>query len=308
MGEKWTTENIPDMTGKVIIVTGGNSGIGFEAAKEFARKGATTILACRNTEKAKKAITKIQKKIPDAPVDFIQLDLMSLDSIQKFTKEFKEKYERLDLLINNAGIMMVPYRSTVDGFESQIGTNHLGHFALTGLLYDLIAKTRGSRVVNVSSNGHKFGDTDFSKFTYDKGKSKEYSRNSAYGRSKLANILFTYELDRRFKKANIDAISVAAHPGVANTNLANHMAGWFSPLLKLMSFFMLQSAAKGALPTIRAAVDPGVKGGEFYGPRGKNQFRGYPERVESSAASHNEEDAKKLWDLSEKLTGVNFEI
>jgi NAD(P)-dependent dehydrogenase (short-subunit alcohol dehydrogenase family) len=306
MGEKWTTENIPDMTGMVIIVTGGNSGIGFEAVKEFAHKGAKTIMASRNLDKAKKALAKIQKKIPDAPVEIIQLDLADLNSVQKFTKVFKEKYERLDVLVNNAGIMMVPHRTTVDGFESQVGTNHLGHFALTGLLYDLLAKTGGSRVVNVSSNGHKLGDTDFDKFRYDKD--KEYSRAKAYGRSKLANILFTYELDRRFKKANIDAISVAAHPGVANTNLANHMAGWFSPLLKLMSFFMLQSAAKGALPTIRAAVDPGVKGGEFYGPRGKNQFRGYPERVESSAASHNEEDAKKLWDLSEKLTGVNFEI
>ena len=303
---KWTKENIPDITGKVIIVTGGNSGIGFEAAKEFARKGAKTILACRNLDKAKKAAEKIKKKIPDALIEIIRLDLADLDSVQKFTKEFKEKYDRLDILVNNAGIMMVPYRKTVDGFESQVGTNHLGHFALTGLLFDILTKTAGSRVVNVSSNGHKFGDTDFSKFTFDK--CKEYSRMNAYGRSKLANILFTYELDRRFKNASIDAISVAAHPGISNTNLANHMAGWFAPLMKLLSSFMLQSAAKGALPTIRAAVDPEVKGGEYYGPRGKNEFRGYPVRVESSAVSHNEKDAKKLWEISEKLTGVNFKI
>jgi len=226
--------------------------------------------------------------------------------VRKFTKEFKEKYDRLDVLVNNAGIMMVPYRKTADGFESQVGTNHLGHFALTGLLYDVLAKTASSRVVNVSSNGHKFGDNDFNKLTFEDG--KEYSRMKAYGRSKLANILFTNELDRRFKNASINAIAVAVHPGISNTNLANHMVGWFAPIMKILSVFMLQSAAKGALPTIRAAVAPEVKGGEYYGPRRFNETRGYPIRVESSAASHNEEDAKKLWEISEKLTGVNFKI
>ncbi len=304
MSEKWTTKNIPNLSGKVSIITGANSGIGFEAAKEFARKGATTILASRNIDKAEKALAKIKKEIPDVSVEIMQLDLASLDSVNKFAAEFKKKYDRLDLLVNNAGIMMVPYQKTVDGFESQIGINHLGHFALTGLLYDLLAKTEGARIVNVSSNGHKFGEMDYDSFKFDED--KEYSRMKAYGQSKLANLLFTYELDRRFKKGKIKALAVAAHPGMSNTNLANHMMGWFAPILKGLFGFIMQSAAKGALPTIRAAVDPENKGSEYYGPGGRNEQRGYPVRVESSEISHNEEEAKKLWEISEKLTKVKF--
>ncbi len=306
MSEKWTTKNIPNLSGKVFIVTGANSGIGFEAAKEFARKGAITILACRNIEKAKKALTKIQKKIPDAPVEIMQLDLANLDSIHKFATKFKEKYGRLDALVNNAGIMMVPYQKTIDGFESQVGINHLGHFALTSLLQDLLVETEGARVVNVSSNGHRFGDIDFDNFILEEGGG--YSRMKAYGNSKLANLLFTYELDRGFKDANVNAIAVAAHPGMSNTNLANHMMGWFAPILKGLFGFFMQSAAKGALPTIRASVDPDVKGSDYYGPRGRNEHRGYPIRVESNEVSHNEEDAKRLWEISEKLTGIKFSI
>lgn len=304
MSEKWTTKNVPNLSGKVFIVTGANSGIGFEAAKEFARKGATTILACRNLDKAKKALAQIHKKIPDAPVEIMQLDLANLDSVNKFVDEFKEKHDRLDSLVNNAGIMMVPYQKTVDGFESQVGTNHLGHFALTGLLHDLLARTEGARVVNISSGGHRSGEMDFDNFLFDEG--KDYSRMKAYGRSKLANLLFTYELDKRFKREKIDAMAVAAHPGMSNTNLANHLMGWFVPILKILSSIIMQSAAKGALPTIRAAVDPDVKGSEYYGPRGFHEEWGYPEKVESNEASHNEEDAKRLWELSEKLTGVKF--
>ena len=190
MSEKWTSKNIPDLSGKVFIVTGANSGIGFEAAKEFARKGAKTILASRNLDKAKRALAKIQKEIPAATAEVMQLDLANLDSTQKFAAEFKEKYDRLDALVNNAGIMMVPYQQTADGFESQVGTNHLGHFALTGLLHDLLSKTEGARVVNVSSNGHRFGEMDFDNFMFEDD--KEYSRTKAYGNSKLANLLFTY--------------------------------------------------------------------------------------------------------------------
>ena len=304
MSEKWTTKNIPNLSGKVFIVTGANSGIGFEAAKELARKGAKTILASRSLDKAIKALAKIQKEIPDAPVEIMQLDLANLDSVNKFAAEFKKKHDRLDALVNNAGIMMVPYQKTADGFESQVGTNHLGHFALTGLLYDLLMKTEGSRVVNVSSNGHRFGEMDFNNFMFED--SKEYSRMKAYGNSKLANLLFTYELDRRFKEADVNAISVAAHPGMSNTNLADHMMGWFAPILKGLFGFFMQSAAKGALPTIRASVDPEVKGSDYYGPRGRNEQRGYPIKVESKKASHKKEDAKKLWELSEKLTKVKF--
>ncbi len=304
MSEKWTTRNIPELTGKIIIVTGANSGIGFEAAKEFARKGAKTILASRNLDKAEKASAKIQKEIPDATVEIMQLDLANLNSVNNFATEFKKKYDRLDVLVNNAGIMMVAFQKTVDGFESQMGTNHLGHFALTGLLHNLLIKTKGARVVNVSSGGHRSGEMDFDNFMFDEG--KEYSRMKAYGRSKLANLLFTYELDKRFKKEKTEAMAVAAHPGMASTNLADHMMGFAKPVLKIIFGLMAQSAAKGALPTIRAAVDPEVKGSEYYGPRGFQEERGYPVRVESNEASHNNEDAKRLWELSEKLTGVKF--
>lgn len=303
MGGKWTTDNIPDLTDKIMIVTGSNSGLGFEAAKEFTRKGAYTILACRNIMKATKALDRLRSEIPDAKAEVIQLDLASLKSIHKFAEKFKKDYSRLDVLVNNAGIMAVPYRTTEDGFESQVGINHLGHFALTSLLTDLLTSTAGARVVNVSSNGHKRGKMDFDNFIYADGKG--YSRFGAYGRSKLANLLFTYELDRRFKKANIDAIAVAAHPGVSNTNLGRE---WYFKILKVFQFFIVQSAAMGALPEIRAAVDPEVKGAEYYGPEGRKGLKGHPVIVESNEASHNKEDAKKLWEVSEQLTGVKFSI
>jgi NAD(P)-dependent dehydrogenase (short-subunit alcohol dehydrogenase family) len=298
---EWTAEDIPDLTGKVIIVTGANSGIGFEAIKEFARNGAKTILACRNMEEATKALDRLRREIPDAKAEVIQLDLASLNSIHKFVENFKNDYSRLDILVNNAGIMAVPYRITKDGFESQVGVNHLGHFALTGLLLDYIVKTEGARVVNVSSNGHKMGEMDFNNFLYENGGG--YSRFGAYGRSKLANLLFAYELDRRFKRENIDAIAVAAHPGASNTNL---MREWYFQILKVLAYFFTQSATMGALTTIRAAVDPNVKGSDYYGPGGRGERSGYPVRVESSEASHNEEDAEKLWEVSEKLTGVKY--
>jgi NAD(P)-dependent dehydrogenase (short-subunit alcohol dehydrogenase family) len=306
MSEKWTAKNIPNLAGKIILVTGANSGLGFEDVKEFARNGAKTILACRNLEKGEKALAKIKNEITEADVELMQLDLADLSSIKEFVSEFKNKYDRLDVLVNNAGIMMVPYQKTADGFESQLGTNHLGHFALTGLLFDLLKKTEGSRIVNVSSNAHKFGDMDFKNLMYEKG--KDYSRMKAYGRSKLANLLFTYELDRRLKQQNISIIAVATHPGMANTNLASHMMGWFAPVLKKSFVLFMQSAAKGALSTIRAAVNPDVKGGQYYGPGGRNEHRGYPVKLESSIASHNAEDAKKLWKISEELTGVKFDI
>lgn len=308
MHAKWTTKKIPDLTGKVIIVTGANSGLGYEDAKAFARKGAKIILACRNMEKANKALSKIQAKIPEAQAEIIQLDLGSIDSIKKFVAEFKEKHNRLDILVNNAGILSVPYQKTADGFENQVGINHLGHFALTSLLFDILIKTKGSRVVNVSSNAHKSGDMDFEKFLYEEG--KEYSKKKAYGRSKLANLLFTYELDRRLKKAKIDVFAVASHPGFSNTAMADHMySGIVHPFRRLLGF-VLQGAAQGALTTIRAAVDPDVKGGEYFGIKGifGNEQRGKPVIAESSKSSHNLEEAKKLWELSEKLTGIKFEI
>jgi len=307
MTEKWTDANIPDLTGKVIIVTGGNSGIGFEEIKQFARKGAQTIMASRNLIKAEKAAKKIRKKIPNAKIEVMELDLANLDSVTNFTTSFNQKYEKLDVLVNNAGIMMVPYGTTADGFETQIGTNHLGHFALTGLLLDKIKRTEGSRVVNVSSMGHRGGFMDFENFLYDGGSG--YSKMGAYGRSKLANLLFTFELNRRLKQADLTSIAVASHPGISNTHLADHMYGIFKVILKPFMGMFIQSPARGALPTIRAAVDPEVKGGDYYGPKGKkNEFKGPPMKVESAEASHNKEDARTLWELSESLTKISFKF
>lgn len=304
--ELWTTADTPDLTGKVIVVTGANSGIGYEAAKEFARNGAQTILACRNLMKAQEALNSIQAEIPKAPAGIMQLDLASLASIHQFADTFKQKYDRLDVLVNNAGIMMVPYGLTADGFERQFGTNHLGHFALTGLLMEMLLNTAGSRVVNISSGGHRMGNMDFDNLMFKDGEG--YSRASAYGRSKLANLLFTYELQRRYEANGARAIAVAAHPGGSNTNLSRYLEDlWYVRLAMPIMKRMLQSAAMGALPTLRAAVDPHVQGGEYYGPDGLMEQRGYPVLVQSSNAAHNLSDAKKLWQVSEALTGVVFE-
>lgn len=306
MIKKWTTADIPDLTGKVIIVTGANSGLGYEDSKEFARKGAYTIMACRDMDKAQDALVQIHAEVPDARVEVMQLNLASLKSIHQFAEAFIKKYDRLDVLVNNAGIMMCPYAITEDGFESQFGTNHLGHFALTGLLIDLLRKTPGSRVVNLSSIAHRMGKMDFDNSMYQKGKG--YSSSRAYGRSKLANLLFTYELQRRFQEAGADTIAVAAHPGSANTDLDRYLLtkSFFRLLKSVLSRLATQSAAMGALPTIRAAVDPHVTGGQYYGPKGFLQQRGYPVVVNSSKASHNMADAQQLWQISEQLTGVRY--
>jgi NAD(P)-dependent dehydrogenase (short-subunit alcohol dehydrogenase family) len=305
MDDKWTTDDIPDLTEKVIIVTGSNSGIGFEAAKEFTRKGAHTILACRSIDSAQEARDLITASIPRAHVEIMYLDLANLESVQHFAREFQEQYTRLDVLVNNAGIMMAPYAKTVDGFESHFATNHLGHFALTGQLLNVLLATPGSRVVNVSSSGHRMGRMDFVNMMFDQG--IDYSPMRAYGRSKLANLLFTYELQRRYDAAHIDALAVAAHPGMSNTRLGRHLEKkwYFKILIPLMSW-MMQSALMGALPTIRAAVDPYVKGSEYYGPSGFREMRGHPVIVQSNAASHNVDDAQELWDVSEQLTNVQF--
>lgn len=237
----------------------------------------------------------------------MKLDLGSLDSIKQFATEFNQKYKQLDVLLNNAGIMLVSYKKTVDGFESQVGTNHLGHFALTAHLYSILLNTKGARIVNVSSSVHKSGEMNWDDFMFE----LKYSRTGAYGRSKLANLLFTYEMDRRLKEKNIAILSTASHPGFSTTGLADHLLGPFKYIfMPLLRIFMAQSAAKGALPSTRAAIDPEVKGGDYYGPKGifGIETRGSPALVTSNDKSHSLEDAKKLWDISEKLTGVAFEI
>jgi len=304
MNENWTIENIPDLSGKIIIITGANSGIGFESAREFVRKGAEVIVASRNPEKAEQAIVKIREELPAANLKFIELDLANLASIRKFTEEFKLGYSRLDILLNNAGIMLVPFGKTVDGFERTVGTNYLGHFALTGQLLDRLSATPGARVVSVASNAHYAGEMDFNDLLFDNG---GYAPMKAYGRSKLANLLFTYELQRRFQSTGNEVIALAAHPGISATELANHLffnlISWLiQPVMKLI----FQSSAMGALPSLRAAVDPEAQGGQYYGPDGQGEKSGYPIVVDSNSASKNEEDASRLWDISEKLTGIKY--
>ena len=301
--EKWTVENIPDLSGKVIIVTGGNSGLGYESVKAFAGKGAEVVLASRDVQKGEASKAEIIKTHPDGRINVIELDLMELNSIKTFAKNFAEKYDSLNVLLNNAGVMTTPYFKTKDGFEGQMGTNHLGHFALTGLLVNLLSQTKGSRVVNVSSGAHRFGKMDFDNLLFDG--EKDYSPMKAYGRSKLSNLLFTYELQRRFEENKIDSISVASHPGGSRTNLDRHVNGkfWFKllwPLFRLTT----QSQAQGALPQIRASVDKGVRASQYYGPH--RNMTGYPIVVESNKASHNMADAKKLWEMSEDYTGTVY--
>lgn len=302
---KWTTNDIPDLTGKVIIVTGGNSGLGYESVRAFVEKGATTIMASRSLEKAETAKEEILDTKQLGDIKVMELNLSRLSSIRKFVEEFKSTYGHLDILLNNAGIMMTSYSLTEDGFENQLGTNHFGHFALTGLLFDLIKKTSGSRIVNVSSLAHKGGTFDFEDLNYNKGKS--YDPMKAYRRSKLANLLFTYELQRRLTTAQYDTIAVAAHPGVSMTNLANHLKGSLMyKIFELIGGFMSHDPAAGALPQIRAAVDPNVSAAEYYGPGGFNEMKGHPVRVRSNNASHNLDYARKLWEVSELLTDVKF--
>lgn len=304
MTQKWTYANIPDLSGKTIIVTGSNVGLGYEAVKMFSRKGAQVISACRSVERGQAAKDEIVKKHPDVKIDVMKLDLADLASIHEFTENFKKKYNKLDILLNNAGIMWCPYSKTKDGLETQIGVNHFGHYALTGLLLDLLKKTKKSRVVNVSSNGHKGGKIDFDNIFFEKG---GYKPTQAYFNSKLANLLFSYELQRKFKEHELDVISVAAHPGGSATNLARHVERvWYFKLLKPLLLFLAQSAEIGTLPEVRASVDANVRGGEYYGPRGFKEMRGHPVLVKSNEASHSLEDAKKLWEISEKVTGVKY--
>jgi NAD(P)-dependent dehydrogenase (short-subunit alcohol dehydrogenase family) len=295
----WSAERLPEQSGRIAIVTGANSGIGFETARVLAEKGATVNMACRNLAKANPKADEIRERHPGAKVEVMQLDLADLESVRSFADAFRAKYDRLDLLINNAGVMVPPYGKTVQGFETQIGINHLGHFALTGALLDLLTDTPGSRVVNVSSMAHRIGKIDFSNLNWDKG----YNAQAAYGQSKLANLLFTYELQRRLKKAGKDTLSVAAHPGWTETNLQQHSSSFM-----FLNKFFAQDALMGALPTLYAAAEPDVHGAQYYGPSGFLEMNGPPKRVKSNKRSHDQNVAERLWHISEDLTGVRFQI
>ncbi len=296
--KKWDATQMPDQSGRVAIVTGANSGIGFETAKGLAEKGAMVVMACRNQAKGESAASSIRQEKPLGRVQAMTLDLSSLASVRAFVAEFSSKFDRLDLLINNAGVMALPKRlETADGFEMQFGTNHLGHFALTGLFWDMLVKTPGSRVVNVSSGAHRAG-----RMAWDDLQSKKsYSPFGAYSQSKLANLLFTYELQRRLDRAGIQTVATAAHPGWTATNLQAHsgVAGFLNP-------FFGQKPPMGALPTLYAATAPDVVPNGYYGPDGFLEMKGYPKRTESNTRSHDLEAAKRLWAVSEDLTAVSF--
>ncbi|MGH3644462.1 MAG: SDR family NAD(P)-dependent oxidoreductase [Mycobacterium sp.] len=289
----WTTADIPDQSRRVAIVTGANTGLGFETAKALAAKGAHVVLAVRNLDKGKEAASRIT-----GDVAVTELDLTSLDSIRVAADELKARYEAIDLLINNAGVMWTPKSTTKDGFELQFGTNHLGHFAFTGLLLDRLLPVAGSRVVTVSSIGHRIiADIHFDDLQWE----RSYNRVAAYGQAKLANLLFTYELQRRLAHHGT-TIAAAVHPGGSDTELARHLPDFLAPAFSLVS----QSAAMGALPTLRAASDPGVLGGQYFGPDGFGEMRGYPKVVTSSDRSHDADLQRRLWTVSEELTGVVF--
>ena len=299
---KWTTADIPDQTGRVAVVTGANTGLGFETASTLAAKGAHVVLAVRNLDKGKEAARRIEQVHSGPDVTLQELDLSSLQSIRTAADELRSKHDTIDLLINNAGVMMTPKCTTEDGFESQFGTNHLGHFAFTGLLLDRVLAVPGSRVVTVSSTGHRFArGIRFDDLQWE----HDYSRVGAYGQAKLANLMFTYELQRRLIGTN--TIAAAAHPGGSNTELARNLPAAIRGVTALLAPLM-QGPDMGALPSLRAATDPGVLGGQYFGPDGFAEQRGYPKIVRSTAASHDTAAQRRLWAVSEELTGVTFPI
>ncbi|WP_321308850.1 oxidoreductase [Marinifilum fragile] len=295
---KWDESNIPNQKGRVIIVTGSTSGIGKEAVRILTDKEATLVMAVRNTEKGDLVAAEIQNTNPKAIIKVMPLDLTSLESVKDFAENFSQYFNRLDVLINNAGIMMCPFGRTEDGFELQMGTNHLGHFALTGLLMPLLKNTRDSRIVVTSSVAHKFGNINLSDLNWE---NRKYNTNKAYGDSKLANLYFAYELVRKFKNDADAPIVTAAHPGWTRTELQRHK-GW----IRFLNNFFSQPPAMGILPSLRAGFDPNAKAGEFYGPAKFFEMQGYPVQVKSNNLSHDEGIAKKLWDLSEAITGVKY--
>jgi len=305
----WTADDIPDLSGKTIVVTGGNSGIGYEAALAFARKRAEVILACRDLGKARTAAAQITSSATGAKVEVMELDLSNLASVRGFSDAYHLQHQTLDVLCNNAGVMAIPYRQTTDGFEMQFGTNHLGHFALTGLLLDRLLGTDGARVVNVSSGAHRMGKIRFDDLQWHNG----YRKWMAYGQSKLANLLFTLELQRKVDAAGKKLLAVACHPGYAATNLqaaGPRMSGssMLESIFSVANSMFAQSAALGALPTEYAAVAPDVHGADYIGPDGIAELWGNPVRVGRSAAAQDAAAAARLWEVSEQLTNVHYAL
>jgi NAD(P)-dependent dehydrogenase (short-subunit alcohol dehydrogenase family) len=308
MASTWTTDDIGDLTDQRVVITGANSGIGKEAARVLAQHGATVVVACRDLTKGEEAIADIRTTTQAGALELLQLDLADLTAVEAAAEEYRERFDRLDILINNAGVMALPYRQTVDGFEMQFGTNHLGHFALTGHLFPLLLAAPAPRVVTVSSGAHKAGRMNFDNLDGSGG----YWKWPAYAQSKLANLLFTFELQRRAEAANLALEAVAAHPGYSSTNLqgaASRMTGarlaergW-----NLINTLVGQSARRGALPTVYAATGSDISGGDYVGPNGPAELWGRPVKVGTTRAARDSRLAARLWTVSEELTGVVYE-
>lgn len=305
MKSKWNTHNIPDQSGKIVIVTGANSGLGFDMSKALAGKNAHVIMASRNAEKAEDALARIKSDIPNANIEHMALDLADLEPVKRFAKQFTSKFKALDILINNAGVMATPQMRTKDGFEMQFGTNHLGHYALTGHLLPLLKATPKSRVVNVSSLAARKGKMQWDNLMND----INYQSWRVYRQSKLANQLFTYALNRRLQAAGLDSMALAAHPGVSSTNLhhstkLNAVGFWIAD--KIVMPLMAQASEKGALPILYAATASDVDAGGYYGPSSGNEYRGYPAPAQIPDQAKTKKDQEKLWEISEELTEVRY--
>jgi NAD(P)-dependent dehydrogenase (short-subunit alcohol dehydrogenase family) len=297
-GVRWTEADVPDQAGRAAVITGANTGLGFQTARVLAGRGARVVVACRDAAKAAAAVARIGGGVA------VRLDLASLASVREASAEILSTCDGIDLLINNAGVMMTPYGRTADGFELQLGINHLGHFALTGLLLGRLLDTPGSRVVTVSSNNHKKARINFD----DLQSARRYRRLAGYGRSKLANLMFTYELERRLNAAGAAVIATAAHPGMCRTELGRYLAPVSRAFYVVVERPLAQSPAIGALSILRAATDPAASGGAYYGPDGRGEERGYPRQVMSSERARDVSAQRRLWRESERLTGVGYPV
>ncbi len=298
--QNWTQHDIPSQTGRLAIITGANSGIGLETARELARQGAEVVLACRSEDRATTAMQNIHADLPQAKLEFMRLDLADLDQVAEFAIAVHERFDHVDLLINNAGVMVPPAGKTVQGYELQFGINHLGHFALTGQLLDLLIATQGARIVNLSSGAHRQGKMNFDDLDFEL---QGYKPFAAYSQSKLANLLFTFELIRRLEQHGAEVTVAAAHPGYTRTNLQQH-----SRSMRLLNPLLGMQPIGGALPTLRAATALDVESGDYYGPKGFYEMRGAPIKVEATESAKNQADAAQLWSISEERTGVRYQF
>lgn len=308
---QWTERDIPDLSGKTALVTGANSGLGFATARALAARGAHVLLGCRDEGKAQAAMHNIRAAVPAARLEFLPGDLSDLSSVRRAAELVQARHTRLDIQINNAGVMTLPYGKTRDGFETLFGTNYLGHFALTGLLFGLTSRTPGARIVTVTSLSERVGRLPLDDLNWERAR---YSKRGAYARSKLANLVFALELDRRLRRAGLPVLSVAAHPGYAATNIVYGGAGLQRSLTRSLwnlmaragNALLAQPAALGALPSLYAATAPDVQGGDYFGPDALFEFRGYPRRVQPSRRARDAMLAAGLWQRSQEMTGVSF--